>query len=201
MHYFLGLGSNIAPHTHIPLMLSVLLQLTPRLEVGRVLETAPVAVAGDPFLNVPVAFTSELAPGDLKRFCNAIEVAFGRDRDDPGSKVNSRSADLDLLFWIDEATSFVAPELLPHEPYMRPMLLELLSVLGLETVAETPTLPAGVVVELRELRFGSAPVTLTRADGRYLAAPIEPSPPNPLSLNGRGCADRVSTRNSPSPND
>jgi len=182
MRYFLGLGSNIAPHTHIPLMLSVLLQLTPRLEVGRVLETAPVAVAGDPFLNVPVAFTSELAPGDLKRFCNAIEVAFGRDRDDPGSKVKSRSADLDLLFWVDEATTFVAPELLPHEPYMRPMLLELLGSLGLETVAETPTLPAGVAVELRELRIGRAPATITKTDGRYVAAPVEaltPQPPLP----------------------
>lgn len=173
MRYFLGLGSNLAPETNVPQMLRALLQLAPRLEVGRVLKTAPVAVAGDSFLNVPVSFTSDLAPPAFKQVCNAIEVAFGRDRDDPASKVKSRSADLDLLFWIDSHATSVPAALLPGEPYMRPMLLELLAALGIATAAETPALPPGVDLALGELVFGREPVVLTRAaDRSYAASPL-----------------------------
>lgn len=172
MRYFLGLGSNLAPYTHVPQMLRALMQLTSQLHVGRVLETAPIAVAGNSFLNVPVSFASSLAPATLKQVCNAIEVAFGRDRDDPASKVKSRSADLDLLFWVDEAATEIAPEQLPREPYMRPMLLELLACLGLETTAELPDLPAGVPVGLHGLAVGRAPATLTRAAGGYVLTPL-----------------------------
>lgn len=162
MRYFLGLGSNVAPREHMALMLRALLQLAPTLHLGRLVETAPVAVAGDPFLNLPVCFASALDPPALKRVCNALEVALGRDRDHPASKVRSRTADLDILFWLDEAATDVDPGLLPQEPYMRPMLLELLASLGLQTAAETPTLPPGVPLELYNQIIGPAPLTLTR---------------------------------------
>lgn len=172
MRYILGLGSNLHPAASIPRILRALLQLAPRIDVGRVVETAPVAVDGASFLNLPVSFSSALHPAQLKQVCNAIEVAFGRDRDDPASKLKSRTADLDILFWLDESAVTVPAQLLPHEPYMRPMTLELLAALGLAADAETPALPPGVSLSLGRVAFGNEPVALCRDSRGYSLAPL-----------------------------
>lgn len=166
MRYFLGLGSNMAPHVHMPAMLRALFEFSPTIYVGRVLETTPVGVEGEPFLNLPVCFSSRLSPPALKEQLNRLEAAFGRDRSDPASKQKSRTADFDILFWLEAGAAFVVPALLPDEPYMRPMLLELLSYLNLQTVAERPMLPAGVALPLDDLTFGHAPLTLTLRGSR-----------------------------------
>jgi 2-amino-4-hydroxy-6-hydroxymethyldihydropteridine diphosphokinase len=164
MRYFLGLGSNIDPRAHLPLVLRALLRLAPTLHIGRVLETAPVAVAGDPFLNAPVCLSSPLSPQELKQVCNAVEAALGRDRGDPASKVKSRAADLDILFWLEDGAVAVPPRLLPQEPYMRPMLLELLDALDLPSGVTAPALPPGVPLRLDGLVVGVEPVTLALDD-------------------------------------
>jgi 2-amino-4-hydroxy-6-hydroxymethyldihydropteridine diphosphokinase len=163
MRYFLGLGSNIHPQANLPAMLRALFDLAPALHVGRVLQTAPVGVAGEPFLNVPVALACDLAPQELKQFCNQLEARLGRDRSDPQSKTKSRTADLDILFWLAPDAAQVPAELLPPEPYMRPMLLELLGYLGLRSPAEPPALAPGVPLQLDGRAFGVAPLTLWRA--------------------------------------
>ncbi len=168
MRYFIGLGSNIAPRLHVPLMLRALLQLAPTLHVSRVVETAPVGVDGPPFLNVAVCFLSNLAPHDLKTSFNATETRLGRDRTALSSKLTSRTADLDLLFWLDDDVSVVPAHLLPHEPYMRPMLLELLCYVGVATTAEIPLLPPGLALELDGIAFGAAPLTITLTDGHLV---------------------------------
>lgn len=160
LHYFIGLGSNIAPQANIVRMLEALRTIAPALAIGRVVETAPVAVAGDPFLNVPVALRCDLNPQELKARLNAIEAALGRDRGDPQSKTKSRPADLDILLWIDDKATAVPADLLPHEPYMRPMLLELLHFLRLPTDAETPELPAGVALAFAGVVVGGGPVVV-----------------------------------------
>jgi 2-amino-4-hydroxy-6-hydroxymethyldihydropteridine diphosphokinase len=160
--YFLGLGSNIAPRRNLPLMLAALFELAPTLYVGRVLETAPVGVAGDSFLNVPICLRSDLTPEALKTWSNALEAHLGRDRAAPDSKHKSRTADLDLLFWLADDATFVAPDQLPTEPYMRPLLLELLAHLGITTEAEEPELGAGVQLELGGAAFGAGPTTIHR---------------------------------------
>jgi 2-amino-4-hydroxy-6-hydroxymethyldihydropteridine diphosphokinase len=179
MRYFVGLGSNIAPRVHLPLMLRALLRLAPTLYVGRVLETAPVAVAGDPFLNVPVALESALSPPELKLRLNAVEAGLGRDRADPASKVKSRTADLDILFWIDDCAAGVPPELLPDEPYMRPMLLELLAALDLDAGVGPGPLPPGVALSLDGLSVGEEPAALALLDGRLAASSLALAPRGP----------------------
>jgi 2-amino-4-hydroxy-6-hydroxymethyldihydropteridine diphosphokinase len=169
MRYFLGLGSNIVPRQNLPLMIAALLDLAPTLHVGRVVETAPVGLAGELFLNAPVCLASELAPDALKAWTNALEARLGRDRADPGRSHRSRTADLDALFWLPEGDSFVPPGLLPAEPYMRPMLLELLAYLGLATRAEPPALGPGVALALPGppgLRLGERPTTIHRGEPR-----------------------------------
>jgi 2-amino-4-hydroxy-6-hydroxymethyldihydropteridine diphosphokinase len=171
MRYFIGLGSNIAPRRHMAQMLRALLQVTPTIYVGRIVETAPVGVAGEPFLNAPVCLSSNLSPQALKAFFNATEARLGRDRADPNSKRKSRTADLDLLFGLEDGVRDVPAQLLPDEPYMRPMLLELLGYLGLATTAALPALPAGLSLGLDDLMIGAAPLRLTLETGRLVADP------------------------------
>ncbi|MFV9504941.1 MAG: 2-amino-4-hydroxy-6-hydroxymethyldihydropteridine diphosphokinase [Oscillochloridaceae bacterium umkhey_bin13] len=157
--YFLGLGSNIAPHTNFGLMLRELLTLAPIVHVGRVIETAPVGVVGDPFLNTATCLDLDCDPQTLKQTLNAIETRLGRDRTAPGSKTRSRTADLDIICWLDPADRHMPATLLPDEPYTRPMLLELLAYLGITTEAETPELGSGVALDLAGQPFGLLPTT------------------------------------------
>lgn len=183
--YFLGLGSNINPRRHLPLMVEALLELAPTLHVGRVLETAPVGVVGDPFLNAPVCLTSNLAPMALKAWTNALEARLGRDRAAPDSKHRSRSADLDILFSIADEATRVPPDLLPPEPYMRPLLLELLAFLGIATEAEQPAPGPGVRLELAGLARlppkgkGGGPTITPRVFGEY---PVTIFRRNPIDI-------------------
>jgi 2-amino-4-hydroxy-6-hydroxymethyldihydropteridine diphosphokinase len=163
MRYFLGLGSNIAPHTNLPRMVQALLELTPTLHLGRVVETAPVGVVGDPFLNTVACIDLDLPPAELKRVCNALETAFGRDRGVPGSKTKSRTADIDPLFGLKPGVQEVPADVLPNEPYTRPMLLDLIVALGMHTDAERPTLAPGVSLPFHGLQIGRAPMTIVRS--------------------------------------
>lgn len=165
MWYMLGLGSNLAPRHHLPLLLRALFQLSPTLHLGRVVQTDPVGVVGDPFLNLPVCLQSDLTPPQLKRCCNALEEALGRDRGAPDSKTRSRTADLDILFSLEPGAGRVSPACLPREPYMRPMVLELLAYLAVETGLTVPTLPPGVPLPLGDLTVGAAPQTIELVRG------------------------------------
>jgi 2-amino-4-hydroxy-6-hydroxymethyldihydropteridine diphosphokinase len=170
MRYFLGLSSNIAPHQHMPRMVQALLELAPILHLGRIVQTAPVGVVGDPFLNSVACIDLELPAAELKRVCNALETAFGRDRGVPGSKTKSRTADIDPLFGLEPGVQKVPAALLPGEPYVRPMLLELIAALGMRTAAERPDLAPGVSLPFHDLTIGGAPLTLVREGTGYRRA-------------------------------
>jgi 2-amino-4-hydroxy-6-hydroxymethyldihydropteridine diphosphokinase len=160
--YFVGVGSNIDPQRNVPRVIEALLALAPTLTLGRVIATAPVGMSGDTFLNLPVSFLSVLTPAELKSRCNAIEIALGRDRSAPDSKVRSRPADLDILFWLDTTASTVDPQLLPTEPYMRPMTIELVHYLKIACSVQTPVLPQGTAVIIQGREVGLAPLTITQ---------------------------------------
>lgn len=166
MHYILGLGSNLDPTRHVPLMLRALLELVPTLQVGRIIETAPLAVDGPPFLNVTVSLISDRSPQQLKAYCNQIESALGRDRSDPASKVKSRTADLDILLALADQPTLLPAKLLPSEPYMRPILLELLTYLGIaiDGTHEEPELPPGVELWLDGMAIGLVPCTISKKE-------------------------------------
>jgi 2-amino-4-hydroxy-6-hydroxymethyldihydropteridine diphosphokinase len=171
MHYFFGLGSNIAPHQHMPRMVQALLELAPVVHVGRIVATAPVGVMGDPFLNTVVALEYASAPATVKLICNALETAFGRDRGAPGSKTKSRTADIDPLFALTPDQRHVPAALIPSEPYTRPMLLELLVALGHHTEIALPAPDVGVAVALHGLTIGRSPISVRRDGGQYRYTP------------------------------
>ncbi len=177
MRYFIGLGSNIEPRQNFPLMLRALLQIAPTVHIGRVVQTEPVGVVGAPFLNAVAALRADLAPGELKARFDTIEADLGRDRADPASKTRSRPADLDILFSLEPAAVSVPAALLPREPYVLPMLLELLALLGVAAEAEPPALAPGVRLSLNDLPFGEAPRTFVCTAGQIAAADLSPAPP------------------------
>jgi 2-amino-4-hydroxy-6-hydroxymethyldihydropteridine diphosphokinase len=166
MHYILGLGSNLDPTKHVPLMLHALFELAPTLWVGRIIETAPLAVDGPPFLNGVVSLISDRSPQELKAYCNQIEHELGRDRSDPASKVKSRTADLDILLVLSDPTSLLSIEQLPSEPYVRPILLELLTYLGIaiDGAHAGPELPPGVELWLGGMAIGRLPCTISKTE-------------------------------------
>lgn len=176
MRFFIGLGSNIEPGRNFPLMLRALLRVAPAVHISRVVQTEPVGVAGARFLNAAAAFEAAMTQAELKAYFNAVEAALGRDRADPASKSSSRTADLDILFALEATTTRVPAELLPSEPYVRPLLLELLAALGLTATAEPLALAPGVALQFDELAFGKAPCTFTSTGDRVTTcATLHPS--------------------------
>ena len=158
---FISLGSNIAPEENCQLMLLALRSLSPNLAISRIIRTEPVGIASsNHFLNGVVRLQTGQRPAELKKALIAIELRLGRDRDDPHSKVKDRVADLDILFCLPEDASTVPTALLPHESYVRPLLLELLDALGYQVEAAQQEPPAGHPLQLGGQTIGLAPLNL-----------------------------------------
>jgi 2-amino-4-hydroxy-6-hydroxymethyldihydropteridine diphosphokinase len=178
--YLVSLGSNIDPYGNVERMLLALLDLSPRLDVSRIIETEPVGlVEGGQFLNLSVCLYSILEPAALKRQFDEIETRLGRDRRDALSKIKSRPADLDILFGLPSDRTFVRRDKLPEESYVRPALIELLHYLGLDCGETVPQLPDGVLVPVGPVQTGLRPATLYRpAKDRpiKLVSPGQPIP-------------------------
>lgn len=160
--FFVSIGSNINPKKNIVWVLSKLLQLSPQLHLSRIIETEPVGVpnGGGMFLNLTVCLDVALQTRALKQQFNQFETEAGRDRSDPDSHQKSRPLDLDILFSLPKSQHWLDPDMLPVEPYVRPMLLELLDFLGITCRAEAPVLPPGVTLRLREVLVGRQAVTI-----------------------------------------
>jgi len=163
--YFLSIGSNIDPHRHIPHIVQLLCSMTPRLFISRIVATEPVGMlSNEPFLNLTAAIESQLSAAALKKELVAIEHQLGRDRSDPLSKVKNRAADIDILFALPVGGTR-APADLPKEPYVRPLLLELLAALNIGPLPSRPALSPGVPLYLDRRLIGLTPMALRFASG------------------------------------
>lgn len=161
--YFLSIGSNLEPRQNVPRILLALLQLSPSLDVSRIVETRPIHMASTHnFLNLSLRLITNLDAATLKQQLNQIEVNLGRDRRRPDSKRQDRPADLDILFALPHNTQTVNPRWIPAEPYIRPMLLELIAFLDLACPIPPVPLPPGVEMKVLGQRLGTKPVTLTK---------------------------------------
>ncbi|MCZ6819565.1 MAG: 2-amino-4-hydroxy-6-hydroxymethyldihydropteridine diphosphokinase [Calditrichaeota bacterium] len=159
--YFLSIGSNVNPQSNVPRILLELLQLSPKLDVSRIVETAPVGlVRGESFLNCVVCFYSTCELSEQKLKFNEIEIKLGRDRSHARSKQKNRTADIDILFVLGERENPVNPELLPRESYVRPMLLELLDFLHIDCRAEKSDRRKGVAIQLEAVTVGQSATTI-----------------------------------------
>ncbi len=109
---FIGVGSSVAPDTHVTRALERLDDAAALVAVSTFYRTAALERPGDPpFVNGVVEVADGMPPGDLKALLRGIEQTAGRRRgDDPFAP---REIDLDLLLYGDAVSS--APGLrLPH---------------------------------------------------------------------------------------
>jgi 2-amino-4-hydroxy-6-hydroxymethyldihydropteridine diphosphokinase len=113
---YVGLGSNIAPETHLPAAAARLGELVRVTAVSRVYRTPPWGEPDQPdFLNAVAAGETALPPLALLDGLLAIETALRRTR---ARRWGPRTADLDLLMYDDlvlESDRLVLPHARLHE--------------------------------------------------------------------------------------
>lgn len=96
---YISIGSNIDKELHIPASIKVLGEKFGALTVSSIYESEPVGFSGDPFYNLVVGFTSNLAVNVILEQLRQIELDNGRNRD--CKKFSARTLDLDLLTYGD----------------------------------------------------------------------------------------------------
>ncbi len=90
-----GLGGNIEPRYHLRAALTSLEMSFPGLRTSPLYESRAIGFDGANFLNLVVAFETEHPLEDLLTQVREIETAHRRDRS--GSRVSSRTVDIDIL--------------------------------------------------------------------------------------------------------
>lgn len=96
---FVGVGSNIRPHEHVARALAAMESAFGELRCSTIYQCPPVGFEGNDFLNLVVAFETELPPETLNEELHRIEGECGRDREAP--RFAPRTVDLDLLLYGD----------------------------------------------------------------------------------------------------
>lgn len=99
---FVGVGSNVEPEENIRSGLIALAETFGVLRLSPVYRNKPVGFDGDDFLNMVVAFDTDLGVDDIAVELERIEAASGRERG--GEKFGPRTLDIDLLLYGSEIT-------------------------------------------------------------------------------------------------
>lgn len=163
-HFLLSLGSNQEPEKNVPLMVQALLQLSPSIDLSRVVRTKPVGFESQlTFFNLAARIQSIHDAQKLKQVLVQIEENLGRNRKDPNKKLKDRPADIDILFQLPHIDQHIPISWLPQEPYVRPTLLELIHFLNLDCTEPTPPLAKGVLLKIGHQVFGSQPCHLQQS--------------------------------------
>ncbi len=98
MYYYLSIGSNIEPELNaVRIIKSMLKHFGPLISYPFVRTIPDKIVTNNYFLNSVAIVRSSLDPQDFKRVLNSIEIALGRDRNDPEKSLKDRTADIDIL--------------------------------------------------------------------------------------------------------
>jgi len=108
---YVAAGSNVRPRASLRQALARLAREFPGLRASRAFANAAVGFSSDDFVNLVVAFPTDLAPEALLRRLKSVERECGRE---PGApKWGARTLDLDLLLYGDNVGNFNGARL-PH---------------------------------------------------------------------------------------
>ncbi|MDZ7751887.1 MAG: 2-amino-4-hydroxy-6-hydroxymethyldihydropteridine diphosphokinase [Gammaproteobacteria bacterium] len=121
---YVSVGSNVAPRANVARGIAGLERLFAPLVVSPIYEARAVGFAGNDFLNLVVAFDTDMGAEALHEALRAIEDAAGRRRGGP--KFADRTLDLDLLLYGDEVRDdddleLPRPEILRYAFVLRPL--------------------------------------------------------------------------------
>jgi 2-amino-4-hydroxy-6-hydroxymethyldihydropteridine diphosphokinase len=99
---FVGVGSNVDAEENIRAGIIALAGTFGVLRLSPVYRNSPVGFEGDDFLNMVVAFDTDLGVEAIAAELEKIEAASGRERG--GEKFGPRTLDIDLLLYGSEIT-------------------------------------------------------------------------------------------------
>jgi 2-amino-4-hydroxy-6-hydroxymethyldihydropteridine diphosphokinase len=121
---WVGVGSNLMPERNVPAGLEGLASEVGPLAVSPVYRCPPVGFEGEDFLNLVVAFDTELGPSELHALLHRIEIDRGRSRQ--AARFSPRVLDLDLLLlgdlvFRDENLVLPREEILGYAFVLRPL--------------------------------------------------------------------------------
>jgi pteridine reductase len=158
--YFVGLGSNVAPHTNLGLALLRLLPRFGSVEIGRIRETEPVGGVRGRFLNAVVSFVTDMPADGLKSLFCEWETELGRDRTHPDRARRDRPIDIDILIDLPAEARDIAATAIPAEEYYRPSVLELVHTLGLSCAVPSSRVSGATAIDLGGEPIGLEPARL-----------------------------------------
>ena len=123
---YVGIGSNIDKHIHIPRVLQDLRYQFGELKISPIYQTKAVGFEGADFYNLVVGFTAHLSPQQIYAALRELEADHQRAR----SSVNqfiSRTLDLDQLLYddlqiIDGKVIIPSPDILEYAFVLKPLV-------------------------------------------------------------------------------
>ena len=95
---YIGIGSNIDKHIHIPQVLKELAEKFGQLQVSPIYETASEGFSGDNFHNLVVGLETNISPAEVRQYLRDLEALHGRVRNSKNQYI-SRTIDLDQLLY------------------------------------------------------------------------------------------------------
>ena len=123
---YIGIGSNIDKHIHIPQALLDLQQLFGRLIISPTYQTPAVGFEGDDFHNLAVGVSTSLTPQEIFKILRQIEANHQRLRVSENQFI-SRTLDLDQLLYddlqIEDGSIHIPnPDILNYEFVLKPLV-------------------------------------------------------------------------------
>lgn len=97
---FIGIGSNIDKHLHIPRVLAELKEAFGELDVSPIYVSSAEGFTGEEFHNLVVALNTTLQPQEMYDYLRSLEAKHGRKRVTNNQFV-SRTLDLDQILYDD----------------------------------------------------------------------------------------------------
>jgi len=121
---FVSIGSNIKAASNIRSALRVLQQHFGTLIQSPSYQSPAVGFKGEPFYNLVIGFSTEMALWDLYRHLRQVETDHGRQRS--GAKFSSRPLDLDIVLYdalqlSDERLTLPSPEIETYAFVLKPL--------------------------------------------------------------------------------
>ena len=114
---YIGIGSNIDKHLHIPQVIEELRAEFGEITVSPVYQTTAVGFEGEDFYNLVVGLNTRQTPQEMFRYLRALEAVHDRKRTG-GNQYIARTLDLDQLLYddqqIDDGTLNI-----PHDDVVR----------------------------------------------------------------------------------
>ena len=123
---YIGIGSNIDKHLHIPKVLQELQDKFNELEISPIYQTSAIGFEGEDFYNLVVGLTTNLSPVEMYDQLRQLEAEHDRERYSENQFV-SRTLDLDQLLYddlqIDDGKICIPnPDIVDYAFVLRPLV-------------------------------------------------------------------------------